>query len=175
MSKWTDLRDVRRLAEELDGVRFSARNPSCVLVSLEIGSGLLKPNEERRGPGTMLHLKTSTEAYTPSVLRYTRLQPGESTLSRMWLSIGRTSDNDVSINDYAVSRRHARFRLVHGVGYVIEDLNSVNGTAVDGTWIEARKQVPVRSGQVLRFGRLGFTFLEPDDFHAFLVTMVPLH
>jgi pSer/pThr/pTyr-binding forkhead associated (FHA) protein len=119
-------------------------------------------------------MRQSNEAYEPSVLRYTTLERRQSDPSGLWLSIGRTSDNDIVVNDYAVSRQHARFRRVAGAGFVIEDLGSVNGTALDGQWLEPKVQNGLRSGQALRFGRLGFTFLEPTDFHTFLVTLVPL-
>ena len=174
MQGWEHLVEIRSLAEELDEIRFAARNPCCVLVSLEIGAGLLTPVDQGRGPGTMRHLPHSTEAYRPSVLRYTTLERRESEWGSLWLSIGRTSDNDVVVNDYAVSRQHARFRRVEGAGFAIEDLDSVNGTALDGKWLKPRESTFLRSGQSLRFGRLGFTFLEPPDFYSFLVTLVPL-
>ena len=174
MQGWNHLVEIRRLAEDLDEVRFAARSPSCVLVSLEIGAGLLAPVDARTSQGTMRHLRQSSESYRPSTLRYISLERRVSTPNALWLSIGRTSDNDVVVNDYAVTRHHARFRRVPGAGYLIEDLNSVNGTALDGVWLEAGVQTRVNSGQSLRFGRLSFTFLEPSDFHAFLVTLVPL-
>jgi hypothetical protein len=171
---WQHLTEIRSLADELDEVRFSARNPFCVLVSLEIGAGLLTPTGARGGPRTMRHLRQPNETYQPSVLRYTTLQPRESEQGGLWLSVGRTSDNDIVVNDYAVSRRHARFRQVAGAGFVIEDVGSVNGTALDGAWITPNEQTRLRSGQSLRFGRLAFTFLKATDFHTFLVTLVPL-
>jgi predicted component of type VI protein secretion system len=46
-------------------------------------------------------------------------------------TIGRWSDNDVVIADRWVSRRHARI-VQRGMRYVIEDLDSKNGTFVNG-------------------------------------------
>ena len=47
------------------------------------------------------------------------------------ITIGRNSANDITIDNLAVSDRHAR--IVHDkTGYYIEDLNSTNGTLVDG-------------------------------------------
>ncbi len=46
-------------------------------------------------------------------------------------SIGRSTDNDVVIDDPSVSRHHAR--IIRGpAGFSIEDLDSFNGTTVDG-------------------------------------------
>ncbi len=47
------------------------------------------------------------------------------------LRIGRTDDNDVVIVDGRVSRHHARIVAGEG-GFAIEDLQSSNGTFVDG-------------------------------------------
>lgn len=48
------------------------------------------------------------------------------------LRIGRSDDNDVAIADGRVSRHHARI-VAAGSGFAIEDLDSSNGTFVDGT------------------------------------------
>jgi len=50
-------------------------------------------------------------------------------------AIGRKSDNDLSIDDHTVSRRHAKIVRVQSV-YFIEDLKSTNGTAVNGKPVE---------------------------------------
>ncbi len=51
--------------------------------------------------------------------------------------IGRNSDNDIQIDNLAVSGRHARI-FKKKDGYVIEDLGSTNGTFVDGKKITQR-------------------------------------
>lgn len=47
------------------------------------------------------------------------------------LIIGRDPANQISIPDPEVSRRHARL-FTQGVNYILEDLGSTNGTAVNG-------------------------------------------
>jgi hypothetical protein len=47
------------------------------------------------------------------------------------LFVGRDLSNDIVINDPEVSRRHARLFL-QGNNFVLEDLGSTNGTAVNG-------------------------------------------
>ena len=54
--------------------------------------------------------------------------------------IGRNPDCNIPVDDEEVSRRHARFVLDDGRTY-IEDLNSTNGTFVNGTRILARTEV----------------------------------
>ena len=47
------------------------------------------------------------------------------------ITIGRNSANDITINNLAVSDRHARI-VRDQSGYFVEDLNSTNGTFVNG-------------------------------------------
>src|SRR5688572_16953798 len=47
------------------------------------------------------------------------------------MSIGRSRDNDVVVENLSVSRNHARIRRQTGK-YVLTDLNSANGTYVNG-------------------------------------------
>jgi pSer/pThr/pTyr-binding forkhead associated (FHA) protein len=47
------------------------------------------------------------------------------------ITIGRNSANDITIDNLAVSDRHARI-VRDKTGYFIEDLKSTNGTLVDG-------------------------------------------
>ncbi|MEE2828337.1 MAG: FHA domain-containing protein [Myxococcota bacterium] len=166
---------MRSDASSLDEARFCTIHRHPVLVSLEVDAGLLKPITGAQGPGTMRHLQTAQASFAPSVVQYVTLDHHVSPPTSRWISIGRTSENDVAVNDYAVSRHHARFRFVEGAGYVIEDLESVNGTAVDGDWIDTSEPVGIRSGQRLRFGRLSFTFMRPEDFYSFLVALVPMN
>jgi len=47
------------------------------------------------------------------------------------ITIGRNSANDITIDNLAVSDRHARI-VRDKTGYYLEDLGSTNGTLVDG-------------------------------------------
>ena len=47
------------------------------------------------------------------------------------ITIGRNSANDITIDNLAVSDRHARI-VRDKTGYYVEDLKSTNGTLVDG-------------------------------------------
>jgi pSer/pThr/pTyr-binding forkhead associated (FHA) protein len=47
------------------------------------------------------------------------------------LTIGRSADNGLAIDDSRVSRHHARLRARHGM-LVLTDLDSTNGVRVNG-------------------------------------------
>jgi len=62
-------------------------------------------------------------------------QVDEIDLQQGTLNIGRTSDNDLVIDDLTVSGRHAKIVSVFNSTYV-EDLGSTNGTYVNGKRVQ---------------------------------------
>ena len=64
-------------------------------------------------------------------------------------TIGRSEESDIFLVDPSVSRNHATLVIENGV-VDVEDLNSTNGTFVNGERIEAKRRVV--SGDVLTFG-----------------------
>ena len=68
------------------------------------------------------------------------------------LRIGRAPDNDVVVDDLDVSRHHAELRNVDG-GYQIVDLDSYNGTYVNGQQITA---APLSEQDIVGIGRSTF-------------------
>lgn len=72
--------------------------------------------------------------------------------------VGRTDGNDVVVEDDSVSRRHAEVRK-SGPGYAVRDLNSANGTFVNG---ERITEAPLRPGDVVKFGVVEFSYSGPS-------------
>jgi len=66
------------------------------------------------------------------------------------LRIGRMRENDVVVNNLAVSRFHATLRR-EGDGYVLEDLGSENGTQLNGERITGT--VPMNPSDVIQLGK----------------------
>lgn len=64
------------------------------------------------------------------------------------ITIGRAPDNLLQIDDPSVSGRHAQLTLA-GERYQLQDLNSTNGTRVNG---ELVTEVFLREGDRVRFG-----------------------
>jgi pSer/pThr/pTyr-binding forkhead associated (FHA) protein len=65
-------------------------------------------------------------------------------------SIGRSDANVLVIRHDSVSARHCEI-LVYGTEVIVRDLDSSNGTFVDGAKLH-NQQTAVKSGQVIRFG-----------------------
>jgi DNA-binding winged helix-turn-helix (wHTH) protein len=69
--------------------------------------------------------------------------------------IGRAPDATIQIDSPSVSRYHARI-LVSDAGAALEDLDSKNGTYVNGTRVVAA--VPLADGCEIKIGRIVLTF-----------------
>lgn len=78
-------------------------------------------------------------------------------LTEARLSVGRTEDNDIYINDASVSVHHAELVLAGGE-YVLRDLGSTNGIRVNG---KPASEATLSPGDRLRFGSVEGVF-EPE-------------
>ncbi len=74
----------------------------------------------------------------------------------MLVTIGRTPDNEIAIELPEVSRRHARLAFTEG-GYVLQDLNSNNGTYLNG---ERTAEARLQHGDQIQIGPVLFIFSE---------------
>ena len=74
--------------------------------------------------------------------------------------LGRSFEADLRLDDLSISRRHARISLIGG-GYVIEDLGSGNGTAVNGKTIAA--PTPLKNGDQIGLAGNSFRFVAESE------------
>jgi hypothetical protein len=81
-------------------------------------------------------------------------KPGASFPDR--ITVGRTSNNDVVINDSSVSRLHAYLREADG--WVVADAGSKNGSWLGDARLEARREAALPPGSVLRLGDVQLLF-----------------
>jgi len=75
--------------------------------------------------------------------------------------VGRSNRADFIIDDESVSRNHARFVYLDGALHV-EDLDSMNGTWVDGEKLAANDQQPLRRASDVEFGKIRLEVKEVD-------------
>jgi hypothetical protein len=128
---------------------------------------------------TPIDLSETTIAYAPSEREETELDTGERSRPREdtvllirtgggregetisfdsdVLTIGRSPHSDLFLDDVTVSRHHARL-IRDENGYLIEDLNSLNGTYVNRKRIERHR---MSDGDELQIGKFKLAFLEP--------------
>jgi hypothetical protein len=83
------------------------------------------------------------------------------------ITLGRTLNNDVVVNDTSVSRLHAYIRR-EGNGWIIADAGSKNGSWLRGTRLEPRREIPIPSHAVIKLGEVELTFYTATDLFAAL-------
>jgi len=79
-------------------------------------------------------------------------------LERLPCTIGRKSDLvDYQLTEETISRIHARFSK-EGTHIYLTDLHSTNGTYINGIRLEPERQVALRVGDQIAFGKMNFTY-----------------
>jgi len=77
------------------------------------------------------------------------------------VSIGQGPQNDLVIDDDSVSRTHARLEYILE-GWRLTDLESTNGTTVEGVRLAAGVPTPLAYGSSVRFGGVRMVFREVE-------------
>ena len=88
------------------------------------------------------------------------------------VTVGRLSDNDLVIVDYAVSKIHAKIIILRDE-YEIVDLGSTNGTLINEKRLVPHVPTPLPVNADVAFGRMVFHFVSPDMLHDLLAEVSP--
>lgn len=80
------------------------------------------------------------------------------------VTIGRTSNNDIVLEDASVSRFHAWLESTDRQGWTVVDAGSRNGTYVSGKKLVAKAPSALTSGSKLKVGTIELTFLTAEGF-----------
>jgi hypothetical protein len=83
------------------------------------------------------------------------------------ITLGRTSNNDIVVNDTSVSRFHAYIRR-DGATWVVADAGSKNGSWLRGEALEPRREKPLASRAIIKLGEVEMTFYLAADLFAAL-------
>ncbi|PSB25122.1 FHA domain-containing protein [Stenomitos frigidus] len=75
---------------------------------------------------------------------------------QMVWTIGRHREAAIPLRDRAMSRRHAVILYIQSVGFQLVDLNSMNGSFINGERIQQRRVL--KDGDRIRVGSIHFTF-----------------
>lgn len=101
----------------------------------------------------------TVEEEIQGILKYegTNLLP-DITISAVPFTIGTAKDCDGLIKCSTISRYHAKITLTDGI-YFIEDLNSTNGTQVNGGLLSYRTKVSLKKNERIYFANEPYRFL----------------
>jgi hypothetical protein len=79
--------------------------------------------------------------------------------------IGRGSSCDIVLTESAISRKHARI-VRQGDQFFIHDLDSTNGTFVDGEMVDPSQGTLLKYGSVISIGETSLVLEEPRREHT---------
>ncbi len=77
------------------------------------------------------------------------------------VTLGRSVDNDLVLDEVSISRHHARLTFEDG-HTLIEDLGSSNGTFIDSMRLEPHQAYRMETGQSLQFGSVNAALRQPE-------------
>jgi hypothetical protein len=154
--------EYRALVRAQTREQFAAAYPFHFLVGV---SRLNRPNQ----PGRTMMLD-SPEARQAALAPRPRRQTGDVLLVLpvrkvqpafpSMITVGRTANNDVVVEDVQVSKFHAFFRA-QATSLELADAGSRNGTFIGRARLESKGPArPVRVGDTIRFGQVEFVFLD---------------
>jgi hypothetical protein len=118
--------------------------------------GQASPDHTQEMPTTSPASGPPSEETIPSFSLYDgyRRMP----LNEAVVTIGRSLDNDIILDDKRVSRRHAQLRRKYGQ-YVLYDLDSTGGTSVNG---RPTREAPLQHGDIIALGGVKVRFERAD-------------
>jgi len=110
-----------------------------------------RPPSDQASPRTQL--LSDTSGIVKVTIRYMGGATQDYPISKPNLNVGRAPDNDIVINHPAVSGHHLRITIA-GSDVTITDLNSTNGTQLNGKSISPNTPTATHASDVIRIGDL---------------------
>jgi two-component system cell cycle response regulator len=112
--------------------------------------------------GDTLKLRLDEAKKAPPALLLLMGPPGlmgkQWSLDRNEVFVGRASSCDICIDEKSISKRHAKL-VMDGDGVHIVDLQSTNGTEVNGEKLTADTPIPLTDNTQIKLGNIIFKFL----------------
>lgn len=86
------------------------------------------------------------------------------------ITVGRTRNADISLEDPKVSKLHAYFARASdpAAGYTLTDVGSTNGTFANNVRLGTDQPQQLKDGDLLRFGHTACVFYTPSGLHRLL-------
>lgn len=173
--------DVRDFAISVSAADFIGTFRFPVLVGSLINSGYLTPNPkappppEGRKKTHLFKADTIAKFVEGASLEHSifplKHGPSSKNPDDTVIYVGRGDDNDVIMNDFSISQKHAFISITRN-GYSITDMGSTNGTKLNSSPV-FRTARSLKDGDTITFGRYNFVFHTPPGFHGFLTKKRP--
>jgi pSer/pThr/pTyr-binding forkhead associated (FHA) protein len=159
-----EISELNELANKLSADEFAARFPHLFLLYYEtvdpVGASSF---------ATQLVSRDAARKKPTSELRVVKLIKAPTNPYSDRISVGRARNCDVVLRNPSVSKLHAHIRREPNGSWVVIDLNSHNGTVVDGMRVSGSQPVPIKVGEQVTFG--GMTVRIVDAHQLYLVLL----
>lgn len=135
----------------------------------------MTPNEPTRKDHTIAHGKAdfASEGNARLVVVHGENPTMRYDLAEEETTLGRHVHCSFVLQSDMVSRRHAKV-VREGVNYFVEDLNSFNGTLVNGRRMETGQRQQLRDKDVIQISNFRLMFLRADTDDAVAFTSIHL-
>jgi hypothetical protein len=97
------------------------------------------------------------------------LRKGPTNPFRDRISVGRAKNCDVVLRDASVSKLHAHFHVAGGAALHLVDLDSQNGTYVNGIVLAPHVRARIAPGDQIAFGDVGARIVDAGALYELLV------
>lgn len=84
------------------------------------------------------------------------------------ITVGRARNNDVIIRAPKISKLHSTFFPDGKGGYKLQDMESLNGTVINGTRLKKKQRAQLKSHDLISFWRYVFEYINLDGLVAMI-------
>lgn len=148
---------VRACAEDVD---IGTLGPSRSFSSTPSSTPSADPPPPEPSPASKRPVETGSGPDGPRLIHVGLDGRGRAVLLAARCTVGRTENNDIQIDDQRASKHHAVVRFERGA-YVLEDLESANGTLLNGHYcVEPTR---LKNDDEIVIGRTMLLFQSPDE------------
>jgi hypothetical protein len=161
----------------LDKDKFLQANRCSFLVTIEVADALpggLSPEGSNSSAATVAHdpQKVRKAMVAAREGKVYAIQKRAGANSDKDVTLGRSRDNDVWINDAEVSKHHAKLLVGANGAVQISDIGSTNGTFLNAKRIDNNVPCALKTYDSVQFGRAGkLQFLDAASFFDYLTVL----
>lgn len=168
MSSVMEMNELNDLASRLTSDEFGVRFPHLFLIFYEtvdvVGASsfatqIVSKDQARKRPTSELRVMALVKA------------PGNPYSDR--ISVGRARNCDVVLRNPSVSKLHAHIRREPNGSWVLIDVNSHNGTSIDGARVSPSQPVVLRIGEQVTFGGMVVRVVDAPQLYLVLLGRSP--
>jgi pSer/pThr/pTyr-binding forkhead associated (FHA) protein len=136
-----------------------------------VGKAAELVDESQRGDKTMVAARSGASKQAMALVDRVFSVNKAPHAQRGPIMLGRSSDNDIAIPEYSISKHQCFFEFEPD-GIKISDCGSTNGTLVEDEQIPVREPVIIKDGTKISLGRFEFVFHTAAGFHAYVKSLL---